>query len=397
MRWNLQRLALPAAGFFFSRPAGAAAVLTLVGFLAPSLGAPVEALAAPVEGLSARGYLGSELERGAPQLPHILVVATGGTIASRAGSPEELSGYSVADTGNELVAAVPSIADVADVTVHQFSNTGSTGITPADWLGMAQLINQVLGAEGYEGRAVDGVVVTHGTDALEETAYFLNLTVRSPKPVVLVGAMRPASAISADGPLNLLSAVRVAASLDSRDRGALVVLNQEINAARDVTKTNTKMVDTFVARSFGLLGVVDNTDVVFYRRSERRHTRESEFDVSGLTADDLPRVDISYTYNGADGADIDAFVARGARGIVVAGSGAGSTTREQGQAMRRAADAGVIIARASHTGSGRVGGGGRGSFVGADDLVPQKARILLMLALTATGDGAEIQRIFDTY
>lgn len=385
------------AGFFFLRQASAAAVLTLVGFLAPSLGAPVEALAAPVEGVSPRGHLGGEMERRAPQLPHVLVVATGGTIASRAGSPEELSGYRVADSGNELVDAVPSIADVADVTVHQFSNTGSTGISPADWLGMAQLINRVLGAEGYEGRAVDGVVVTHGTDALEETAYFLNLTVRSPKPVVLVGAMRPASAISADGPLNLLSAVRVAASPDSHDRGALVVLNQEINGARDVTKTNTKMVDTFVSRSFGLLGVIDNTSVVFYRRSERRHTHESELDVSGLTPEDLPRVDISYTYNGADGADIDAFVARGARGIVVAGSGAGSTTRGQGEAMRRAADAGVFIARSSHTGSGRVGGGGRGYFVGADDLVPQKARILLMLALTVTDDGAEIQRIFDTY
>ena len=330
-------------------------------------------------------------------LPRVLLVATGGTIASRAGSPEQLSGYRVADTGDDLVAVVPSIADVARVTVHQFSNKGSTGVTPADWLAIAQLINRAVGAEGYEGEPVDGVVVTHGTDALEETAYFLNLTVRSEKPVVIVGAMRPASAISADGPLNLLSAVRVAATPESRGRGALVVLNQEINAARDVTKTNTKMVQTFVSRDLGLLGIVDNTQVVYYRRTEKRHTYDSEFDVSSLAPDDLPRVDISYTYNGADGADVDAFVEPGSRAIVVAGSGAGSTTRGQGQALRRAADAGVFIVRSSRTGSGRVGGGGRGNYLSADNLLPQKVRILMMLALTVTEDTDEIQQILSSY
>ncbi|MFQ5744052.1 MAG: asparaginase [Acidobacteriota bacterium] len=333
-------------------------------------------------------------------LPHVLVVATGGTIASRASSPEQLSGYRVADTGEDLVTAVPAIADVAKVTVEQYSNVGSTSLTPADWLKIAQLINKALeGAGGHdEFGDVDGVVVTHGTDALEETAFFLNLTVRSRKPVVVVGAMRPASAISADGPLNLLNAIRVAAEPASRERGVMVILNQEINAARDVTKNNTKLVQTFVSRSLGLLGIVDNDQVLFYRRSERRHTYQSEIDVAELTPDDLPRVDISYTYGGSDGADVDAFVAKGARGIVVATAGAGATTRGQGQALRRAAEQGVLVVRSSRTGSGRVGGGrGRGRTVGADDLNPQKARILLMLALTVTDDPAEIQRFFDTY
>jgi L-asparaginase len=334
-----------------------------------------------------------------PRLPHVLIVATGGTIASRAGSPENLSGYSVADTGEDLVAAVPAISDVAKVTVEQYSNVPSTAITPADWVRMAQLINAALEPQG-EGPFgdVDGVVVTHGTDALEETAFFLNLTVRSEKPVVIVGAMRPASAISADGPLNLLNAIRVAAHPSSRDRGALVVLNQEINAARDVTKANTKLVQTFAARGLGILGVVEGDRPVYYRGTERRHTHVSEFDVSGLVPEDLPRVDVSYTYAGSDGADVDAFVAKGTRGIVVATAGAGATTRGQSAALRRAFEAGVIVARSSRTGSGRVGSGrSRGGSVSADDLNPQKARILLMLALTVTEDPAEVQRIFNTY
>lgn len=333
------------------------------------------------------------------RLPHVLIVATGGTIASRAGSPENLSGYSVADTGEDLVAAVPAISDVARVTVEQYSNVPSTAITTADWVRLAQLINGALEPQGQGPFGdIDGVVVTHGTDALEETAFFLNLTVRSEKPVVIVGAMRPASAISADGPLNLLNAVRVAAHPSSRDRGALVVLNQEINAARDVTKANTKLAQTFAARGLGILGIVEGDSPIYYRRSERRHTHESEFDVSVLEPENLPRVDVSYTYAGSDGTDVDAFVAKGARGIVVATAGAGATTRGQSAALRRAFEAGVIVTRSSRTGSGRVGSGrSRGGSVSADDLNPQKARILLMLALTVTEDAGEIQQIFNTY
>jgi L-asparaginase len=178
----------------------------------------------------------------------------------------------------------------------------------------------------------------------------------------------------------------------------LVVLNQEINAARDVTKSNTRLAQTFRSRALGLLGVVEGDRPIYYRRTERKHTHETEFDVAGLEPEDLPRVDISYTYGGSDGADVDAFVAKGARGIVVAAAGAGATTRGQSEALRRAFNAGVVVARSSRTGSGRVGGGSsRGGTVSADDLNPQKARILLMLALTRTDDPAEIQRMFNSY
>lgn len=331
-----------------------------------------------------------------PSLPHVRVVATGGTIAGRAPAPDQLSNYrSGAIPVEELLADVPGLERVARVSAEQFSNTGSTGITPGDWLRLAQRIQALL-TGGVDGDPVDGVVVTHGTDALEETAYFLSLTVRSDKPVVMVGAMRPATAISADGPLNLLNGVQVAADPEARGRGTLVVLNQEINAARDATKTNALRVQTFQSPVWGALGTVDADGPVFYRRSERRYNAASEFDISALTEGELPRVDVSYTYNGADGTDIRAFVAAGAAGVVIAGSGAGATTRGQGEAAREAAEAGVFVVRSSHTGSGRILGG-RGRFIGGDDLVPQKARILLMLALTQTRDPEQIERIFREY
>ena len=329
-------------------------------------------------------------------LRYVRVVATGGTIAGRAAGPGQLSGYrSGVIPVEELLAVVPDINEIANVSAEQYSNVGSTSLLPSDWLALAQRIN-VLFTEGVDGHAVDGVVVTHGTDALEETAYFLNLTVRSDKPVVIVGAMRPATAVSADGPLNLMNAIQVAADERARGRGALVVLNQEINAARDATKTNALRVQTFQSRVWGALGTVDPDGPVFYRRLEKRHTADSEFDVSGLSAEELPRVDISYTYNGADGTDIRAFAAAGARGVIIAGSGGGATTRAQSEAADEVAEQGVIVVRSSRTGSGRVRGG-RGNSVAADDLTPQKARILLMVALAHTDDPAELRRIFTSY
>ncbi len=330
-----------------------------------------------------------------PAPAHVRVVATGGTIAGR-GEPGRVSGYrSGAIPIEELLNGVPGLQEIANVSAEQYSNVGSTSLLPSDWLALAQRINVLL-AEGVDGHPVDGVVVTHGTDALEETAYFLNLTVRSNKPVVVVGAMRPATATSPDGPLNLLNAVQVAAAAVSRGRGVLVVLNQEINAARDATKTNAHRVQTFRSRVWGALGVVEGDGPIFYRRIEKRHTFDSEFDVSNLMAADLPRVDISYTYNGADGTDIRAFVVAGARGIVLAGSGAGATTRGQGEAARQAVEGGVFVVRTTRTGSGRVGRG-RGRMIAGDDLVPQKARILLMLALAHTQDPEQIGRIFRSY
>ena len=345
--------------------------------------------------VAATGFVGTPSGTKSAPPAHVRVVATGGTIAGR-GDPGDVSGYSSgAILIEELLAAVPGLEAVAEVSSEQFSNVASTALTPADWLALAQRINVIL-LRGADNREVDAVVVTHGTDALEETAYFLNLTVRSPKPVVVVGAMRPATATSADGPLNLLNAVQVASHPSSSGRGVLVVLNQEINGARDATKTHANRVQTFQSRSWGALGSVEPDGPVFHRRVERRHTFRGEFDVSAKSTDDLPRVDISYTYNGADGTAIRAFAAAGSRGVVLAASGAGSTTSAQNQAACDVAQATTVIVRSSHTGAGQVGSGDCGALAG-HDLLPQKARILLMVALMHTDDPDELRRIFAEY
>jgi L-asparaginase len=213
--------------------------------------------------------------------PRVWVLSTGGTISGRGDTRTNLTDYrSGSVLGEQLVAAVPEIAQIADVKVEQIVNVSSTDISLDNWLTMARRINAIFAADA----GVAGVVITHGTNTLEETAYFLNLTVRHDRPVVLVGSMRPSTAISADGPLNLLNGVRTALAPDARGKGALVVLNDEINAARDVTKTNTYRVETFRAPELGLLGYVDGDQVSFYRASTKRHTSNSEFDVSGVSA-----------------------------------------------------------------------------------------------------------------
>jgi len=331
--------------------------------------------------------------------PTVWVLSTGGTIAGTGSSPTDLSNYKAGTlTGQALVDAVPQIAQIADVRVEQIANVVSSDITIDIWLKLAQRINRILADDP----AVAGVVVTHGTNTLEETAYFLNLTVKSDRPVVLVGSMRPATAISADGPLNLLNAVRTAISPDARGKGALIVMNDEINGARDVTKTNTLRVETFRSPELGALGYVDEDKVAFYRSSTRRHTAASEFDVSTLTQ--LPRVDIVYSYVEPDPAMIDTAVARKAKGLVVAGTGAGAVSASEKAAVTAlskipAADRPVIV-RSSRVGNGRVIGRAEYDELGmvpADTLNPQKARILLMLALTTTSDPKEIRRIFDQY
>ena len=331
--------------------------------------------------------------------PTVWVLSTGGTIAGTGSSPTDLSNYKAGTlTGQALVDAVPQIAQIADVRVEQIANVVSSDITIDIWLKLAQRINRILADDP----AVAGVVVTHGTNTLEETAYFLNLTVKSDRPVVLVGSMRPATAISADGPLNLLNAVRTAISPDARGKGALIVMNDEINGARDVTKTNTFRVETFRSPELGALGYVDEDKVAFYRSSTRRHTAASEFDVSTLTQ--LPRVDIVYSYVEPDPAMIEAVVARQAKGLVLAGTGAGALSTFEKAAVTAlskipAADRPVIV-RSSRVGNGRVIGRAEYDELGmvpADTLNPQKARILLMLALTKTSDPTEIKRMFDQY
>lgn len=329
----------------------------------------------------------------AAELPTVWVLSTGGTIAGQAASSTTLTQYkSGAIAGADLVKAVPEITAIANVKVEQIANVGSNNITIAHWLTLARRINQIFA----EDPKTAGVVVTHGTNTMEETAYFLSLTVKHDRPVVLVGSMRPANAISADGPLNLLNAVRVAASPDSRGKGTLVVLNDEINAARDVTKTNTLRVETFRSPDMGFLGYIDGDKISYYRMPTRRHTTRSEFDVTTLT--ELPAVEILYSYVQPNPALIGALTAAGTKGIVMAGTGAGLISDVEKGAIAKAK--GPIIVRSNRTGTGRVPPRDDYDAMGmiaADNLNPQKARVLLMLALTKTSDPKQIQRIFDEY
>jgi L-asparaginase len=310
-------------------------------------------------------------------------VATGGTISNRTGARL---------TAEELIKTIPDLPRYATPEFEQFANTASSAMTMEQWLNLARRINELFRTDS----ALAGVVVTSGTDTLEELAYFLNLTIRDPRPVAVVGSMRNPSTLGYEGAANLLEGFRVAADPASRGRGVMVVLNDEINAARDVTKTDALRLHTFQSPPYGILGVIDRDRVVYYRKVERRHTADSEFDVTAITA--LPRVDVLLTYQGASGDLIQAAVDAGAQGIVIATAGAGATSGTQGEGMRYAATKGVPVVITTRTGSGRIaGGGGRGSTIPGEDLAPIKARILLMVALAKTKDLTELRRIFSEY
>jgi L-asparaginase len=314
----------------------------------------------------------------------VLILATGGTIAST-GNYYGDRGGTVDHVGVEaLVKAAPGLDKLATLSFEQFSNVASGAIGPKQWLDLSRRVTAAL----RDKPSLSGVVVTHGTDTMEETAFFLDLTVPGDKPVVVTGAMRPADAISADGPANLYNSVRAAAAPAARGRGAMVLMDDRLYAAREVTKTNTTRLETFQAPEHGPLAIVDH-DTIFFNRA--RPSAHRTFDIANVTA--LPRVDIIYSYGGADSVLIDAAVAAGAKGLVIAGVGAGGTASGQGAALRRAGEKGVAIVMSSRTGSGRVAGGG-GTRIAAGDLNVQKARILLMLALTKTSDAKEIGRIF---
>lgn len=331
--------------------------------------------------------------------PRVWVLSTGGTISGRGASSTDLTNYrSGSVLGAELVAGVPEIAQIADIKVEQIANVSSTDISLANWLTMAKRINAIFAGDP----STAGVVITHGTNTLEETAYFLNLTVKHDRPVVLIGSMRPSTAISADGPLNLLNGVRTAIAPEARGKGALVVLNDEINAARDVTKTNTYRVETFKAPELGILGYVDGDRVAFYRASTKRHTLNSEFDVSAVT--ELPKVEILYSYAEAGTVALEALVASGVRGIVFAGTGAGLLSTAERNAIAKVAslpdDRRPIMIRSARVGNGRVVANeayDKMGMIPADNLNPQKARVLLMLALTKSRDVKEIARMFREY
>ncbi len=333
----------------------------------------------------------------AADLPNISILATGGTIAGAASSSTNVTGYKAGALAIQtLIDAVPAMKDYANVTGEQIVKISSNNMTDEVLLKLAKRCNELLADP-----KVDGIVITHGTDTLEETAYFLNLTVKSKKPVVVVGAMRPATAISADGPMNLLNAVKLAADPQAQDRGVLVALNDQISAAHDTTKTNTTNVATFQSHDIGLLGYVAGGVNYFFRDTTFKHTHETEFDVSKL--DKLPRVDIVYSHASDDSVLVDAAVKAGAKGIVSAGSGNGSIHQDTEKGLAEAVKKGVVVVRSSRTGSGIVTPTApdnqytKAGFLNGYSLNPQKARILLQLALTKTQDPKEIQRMFTEY
>ena len=355
-------------------------------------------------------------------VPRVFLFATGGTISNRTGGRLSV---------DELVASVPNLDRRVKVEGEQFANVSSGQITMDQWLDLARRVNDRL----KQDPGLAGVVVTSGTDTLEELAYFLHLTVRDERPVVIVGSMRNPSTLGYEGSANLEDAFRVAADPQSRGMGALVVLNDEINSAREVTKTDSRLLSTFSSRDYGVLGTIFDR-VAYFRKPVRRHTAQSEFDVAKIPS--LPRVDVILTYQGAPGDIIKSAVDAGARGIVIAGAGAGATSGTQGEGLSYATEKGAFVVSTTRTGGGGVGGGGgrvggapaaatppdattgraaggapatappaagaagtgRGNTsrrISGDDLQPVKARILLMLALATTTDGPELQRIFREY
>lgn len=327
----------------------------------------------------------------AGDLPKVHILATGGTISGKAPERIQLSGYkSGSYTIEEMLEGVPEIHEIADVTYEQVSNIGSGGIDTEILLTLAKKIHQTFS----ERPDVSGIIVTHGTGTMEETAYFLNLTSISDKPVVCVGAMRPWSAVSGDGPLNLYNAVRVAIHPESRGKGTLISMDDQIYAAREGTKTDTYRVETFSAREFGVLGYADPDKVVYYRRPLFRHTYQSEFNV--LEAEDLPKVDIIYGgYQEASPGAVLGLIEAGVDGIVFASSSSGFS-----EAIKKAQEKGIVIVRSDRKGQGRVLNSPANlekGIVSADNLRPQKARILLRLALMKTTNPEELQRIFDQY
>ena len=327
--------------------------------------------------------------------PTVRLIATGGTISNRPGGRL---------TATQLVATIPRLSRHVVAETEQFSNIASSALTRKDWLSLGRRINKLFA----ERPDLAGIVVASGTDTLEETAFFLHLTVRTDRPVVVVGAMRRPRTLGYDGSRNLLQAFQVAAAPVSRGRGVLVVLNNEINSARDVTKTSAQLLQTFSAPALGALGFVNEHGLVYHRRVEHPHTVSSEFDITHVSA--LPRVDVLLAYLDAPGDLLLAAVDAGADGLILAGFGAGGSSPSQREAIRQVTSSGVPVVMTTRTGSGRVSPRREAAatsddsdpespstYISGADLSPIKARILLMLALTQSSDPHEIQRVFSRY
>jgi len=329
--------------------------------------------------------------------PKIVILATGGTIAGAQASSSQVGYKSGSFSVDDLINAVPQLKDVADLSGEQVANIGSQTMNHEVWLKLAKRVNEVLADKD-----VDGVVITHGTDTMEETAYFLSLVVHSDKPVVLVGSMRPATAISADGPANLYNAVALAANPEARGLGPLVVLNDEIHYAREAQKMNTTELNTFHSPNRGRAGVMNVGNAHFFWKNDTRQTTNSEFSVDGMSVNDLPRVEIVYSYANVGPEVVNFLVKQGVKGIILAGVGDGNSTDAMIAALSDAAKKGVAVVRSSRTGSGLVVrnvevNDDKLGFIAAMELSPQKARILLMLGLTKTSDPAKLQEYFMEY
>jgi len=327
--------------------------------------------------------------------PNIVILATGGTIAGSAASQTQ-AGYTSGQVGVDiLIDAVPQIKEIANISGEQVANVGSQDMSDAIWLKLAERVNALAAKSD-----VDGIVITHGTDTLEETSYFLNLVVNSGKPVVMTAAMRPSTALSADGPLNIYNAVAVAADKNAADRGVLVVANDDIHGARSFTKTSTTDVQTFKSIEYGLVGVSLYGVNRWFRGPFHKNTSKSDFSVKGV--DKLPRVDVIYITADVSPDLIEAAVSKGAKGIVTAGVGNGNMTGPALEAVKAAVQKGVVVVRASRVPSGAVGrnvevNDDETGSVASAELSPARARVLLKLALLKTSDPAKIQQYFYTY
>jgi L-asparaginase len=329
------------------------------------------------------------------RMKNIAIIATGGTISGAGESESEAKYASAKITVNSIIASVPNISKLANIQSEQLLQMGSENMNDETWIKIAKRVNELLGK-----RDIDGVVITHGTDTIEETAYFLNLVIRSKKPIILVGSMRPSTSLSADGPLNLYNAVAVAASDKAINKGVLIVFNDNIYAARDVSKTNTTNVATFVSSDFGPIGNVYYGKTRIYYNPIRIHTSESMFNITNLKS--LPKVDIVYGYTNHNSSTIDQLVNSGTKGIIYAGVGDGNIYKDTLAKLIDVSKNGTILVRSSRVGSGFVVPNAEINddeykFVTADNLSPQKARILLMLSLTKTNDYKKIQDIFWNY
>lgn len=327
--------------------------------------------------------------------PNIVILATGGTIAGSAATQTQ-AGYTSGQVGVDLlIAAVPQLTELANISGEQVANVGSQDMSDAIWLKLAERVNALLADPD-----VDGVVITHGTDTLEETAYFLNLVVRSDKPVVMTAAMRPSTAMSADGPLNIFNAVAVAADPEAAGRGVLVVLNDDIHDARSFTKTSTTDVQTFQSIETGLIGVSLYGENRWFRTPFHKHTASSDFSLANVKA--LPRVDVIYITADVSQDLIEAAVKNGAKGIVTAGVGNGNMTGPALEAVKAAVAQGVVVVRSSRVPSGAIGrnvevNDDQTGTVASGELNPARSRVLLKLALLNSSDPVVIQEYFYSY